>query len=92
MNNEGNSFSKKVGIIFLEKLAKIEEDPLKEFRRLDFDQEACKYLILQMNKVQKIFDFQVITLFPEDEFSLPEKLRKFHQRHKKKNRTRRQLF
>jgi hypothetical protein len=37
-----------------------------------------------MNKVQDIFDFQVITLFPEDEFSLPKKERKFSLRRKKK--------
>jgi hypothetical protein len=57
-------FPKKIGIVFAEKrrLEKI----------LNFDQIACTHLLLQMNSVQKIFEFQVITHeYTDQYFSMP---------------------
>jgi hypothetical protein len=47
-----SSFPKRVGIIFA-------ENPAKE-RTLDFEQEACTFFLLQMNKHQTTFEFQII--------------------------------
>lgn len=50
-------FTKNVGIVFIE--------PLYGKRTknvLNFDQLACTHLLLQMNRVQNLFDFQVITI------------------------------
>jgi hypothetical protein len=46
------SFPKRVGIIFA-------ENPSIE-RSLDFEQEACVFFLLQMNKHQTTFEFQII--------------------------------
>ena len=47
------NFPKKVGIIFLENLS-------EKKMKLNFDQFACSYLLVQMNFVQKIFDFNIV--------------------------------
>ena len=47
-----SSFPKIVGVIFA-------ENPSKE-RILDFEQEACTFFLLQMNKHQTTFEFQII--------------------------------
>jgi len=56
-------FPKKVGIVFTEKLS--------EKKLLNFDQIASSHLLLQMNAVQKIFDFIVIAHDYENSFSNP---------------------
>ena len=63
----GDSFPKRIGIIFLEKLDIVKEiyKP-KHSKDLDFEQVACAHLILQMNSIQSLFDFQIITLFKDD--------------------------
>jgi hypothetical protein len=66
---DDSKFPKRVGIIFLEKLEKV------EFKRkyklmhpgLAFEQVACAHLILQMNSIQSLFDFQIITLFEDED-------------------------
>ena len=50
----GSSFPKKVGIMFA-------ENPYKKERILDFDQNACAFLLLQMNKNQTTFEFLIVT-------------------------------
>jgi hypothetical protein len=49
-----SSFPKKVGLIFVENLDKKE-------KILDFDQSACVFFLLQMNKQQSTFEFQIIS-------------------------------
>ena len=59
-------FTKNVGIVFIE--------PLYGKRTknvLNFDQLACAHLLLQMNRVQNLFDFQVITIQLFENFQLP---------------------
>ena len=78
----GDSFPKRIGIIFLEKLDIVKEiyKP-KHSKDLDFEQVACAHLILQMNSIQSLFDFQIITLFKDEdqEFKIddPETLHNF---------------
>jgi hypothetical protein len=73
-------FPKKIGIVFIDDISdskKILKNTLKELLlkikpkkennkpHLNFNQIACAHLLLQMNKVQNIFDFQIIRLrFP----------------------------
>ena len=67
--NDSN-FPKKIGIIFLEKLKKVEYKQKYKPRHskdLDFEQVACAHLILQMNSIQSLFDFQIITLFEDED-------------------------
>src|SRR4249920_4049733 len=70
--NLGSEFPKRVGIIFLEKrpLLGKNEKPKKVKGGLNFDQIACAYIILQMNRVQNIFEFHTITLHPKDDDSI----------------------
>jgi hypothetical protein len=59
-------FTKNVGIVFIE--------PLYGKRTknvLNFDQLACAHLLRQMNRVQNLFDFQVITIQLFENFQLP---------------------
>jgi hypothetical protein len=49
---------KKVGIIF-------SENPHKKQRVLNFDQEACAFFLLEINKHQKTFEFQIVSPFQE---------------------------
>lgn len=63
-------FPKRIGIIFLEKLKKVaykQKYKPKHSKDLEFDQVACAHLILQMNSIQSLFDFQIITLFEEED-------------------------
>jgi hypothetical protein len=58
------TFPKSVGIVFIERR---QANWRKWFSRkkgpaLKFDQLACAHLVLQMNRVQNIFDFEIITL------------------------------
>jgi hypothetical protein len=48
-------FPKKIGIVFIEETKKN-----KSKIKLNFDQIACAHLMLQMNSVQEIFDFQIV--------------------------------
>ena len=69
-------FKKNVGIVFLENINNQDEwSP-----NLNFEQDACSYFLLQMNPVQDIFDFQIVTPFFDEyytqdqfkkEFSVP---------------------
>jgi hypothetical protein len=68
-----SGFHKSVGIIFLEEMNPITKGRTiirRSAQGLKFDQTACAHLLLQMNKVQGIFDFQVITLDKKDNFNL----------------------
>jgi hypothetical protein len=67
------TFPKRVGVVFLERRKReLQEEPLYEDPRfwiikrselsLDFDQDACAFLLLQMNQYQSIFEFQVVAL------------------------------
>jgi hypothetical protein len=47
------SFPKKVGIMFA-------ENPYKKEKTLDFDQDACAFFLLQMNKNQSTFEFLIV--------------------------------
>ncbi|MGH9980321.1 MAG: hypothetical protein ACRD6U_02065 [Nitrososphaeraceae archaeon] len=82
-NDETNIFPKKVGIIFIDDISDSKntiKNTLKKLLRkikskennkphLNFNQIACAHLLLQMNKVQDIFDFQIIRLrFPHQLF------------------------
>ena len=63
-------FPKRIGIIFLEKLEKVaykEKYKPSHSKDLDFEQVACAHLILQMNSIQSLFDFQIITLFKDED-------------------------
>jgi hypothetical protein len=60
---EKYSFPKIIGIIFPENVKNKEES-----LRLAFDQEAFTYFLLQINKVQSIFEFCII----EPNFEIPE--------------------
>ena len=61
-------FPKRIGIIFLEKLEKIKQKyKPRHSKDLDFEQVACAHLILQMNSIQSLFDFQIITLFEDED-------------------------
>lgn len=63
-------FPKRIGIIFLEKLKKVaykQKYKPRHSKDLDFEQVACAHLILQMNSIQSLFDFQIITLFEDED-------------------------
>jgi hypothetical protein len=47
-------FPKRVGIIFTETTS-------KKGTILDFDQDACTFFLLQMNRYQRTFEFQIFT-------------------------------
>jgi hypothetical protein len=53
-----SSFPKRVGVIFA-------ENPYKKERILNFDQDPCTFFLLQMNKYQTTFEFQIITPYHE---------------------------
>jgi hypothetical protein len=55
-------FPKNIGIVFLEqKREKLNRLKFwKEKMYLDFDQLACAHLILRMNRIQNLFDYQII--------------------------------
>jgi len=56
-----------IGIIFIENV----ERRKHSWPHLDFNQDACSYFLLQMNSVQRLFEFQVITLYVPDDYTLP---------------------
>ena len=62
---EDFKFPKNVGIVYCENY-----DHSNTKIRLNFDQIACSHLLLQMNSIQKIFDFQIIDYFVRDDQSL----------------------
>ncbi|HSF51117.1 MAG TPA: hypothetical protein VLA74_10195, partial [Nitrososphaeraceae archaeon] len=79
-DDETSIFPKKVGIVFIDDVSdskKTLKNNLKKLSlkiksekgnkpHLPFDQIACAHLLLQMNKVQDIFDFQIVRLrFPD---------------------------
>ena len=41
------------------------------YKDLDFEQVTCAHLILQMNSLQSLFDFQIISLFEDEDKELP---------------------
>jgi hypothetical protein len=65
-------FPKRVGIIFVEEIS-VDEETKKasKSKLLKFDQVACAHLILQMNKHQDLFDYQVVSLDNTDNFQCP---------------------
>jgi hypothetical protein len=93
--NNKTRFTKSVGIIFIEPLKwnwtkhNLNFDRFVEYfnnkkpsHKLNFDQYASTHVLLQMNRVQDLFDFQVITIqldnleFPtEDDKSLDDLLK-----------------
>ncbi len=54
--NSKKRWPKTVGIVFVEELNRDDEFKL----HLNFDQIACSHFLLQMNSVQRIFDFRII--------------------------------
>ena len=63
------TFPRPIGIIFIEDVEKRK----KSWPHLDFDQDACSYFLLQMNSIQNLFEFQVITLYVPSDYTLPDK-------------------
>jgi len=78
VTKDQNIFPKKVGIVFIEhiRLKHTQGRPRKTDQgnnlRLDFDQVACAHLILQMNTIQSIFEFQIVIPELIKEFSFEQ--------------------
>jgi hypothetical protein len=84
VSNDKKRFTKNIGIVFIEPLKwnwtkhRLIFDKFVEYlyrkkpkHKLNFDQLAAAHFLLQMNRVQSLFDFQVITIQLFENFRLP---------------------
>lgn len=68
ITNTNSLFPKKIGIVFLENI----ENKKKSKPHLNFDQEAASYIIVQMNSIQSLFNFNIVDMFAGNNNLIPE--------------------